>query len=108
MAPCLMGKQVNSENMKKTIMEKQFMYRDETIELFQNLVENKELKINGIKDLNAKELEAFGVKLELSHDKKSTELIKIDLINLSRILLGGQVIFRIWNNIVSLLKCDKH
>ena len=74
-------------------MEKQFMYDDKIIEAFQNLLESKELKINGIKDLNAKELVTFGVKIGLSHEKKSSELIKIDLINLSKILLGGQVNF---------------
>ena len=92
MAPCLLGKKVNSETFKKTIMEKQFTYKDETIQSFQELVENKELKINGIKDLSGKEIEDFGAKLGLSHDKKSAEVVKIDLINLCNIFLGGQVI----------------
>ena len=54
MAPCLLGKKVNSENLKKTIMEKEFTFKQETIELFQELVEKKIIKINGIKDLQTK------------------------------------------------------
>ena len=49
MAPCLLGKQINSENLKKTIMEKQFMYEAKIIEAFQKLVESKELRINSIR-----------------------------------------------------------
>ena len=74
-------------------MEKEFTYKEETIQIFQDLVEKKELKINGIKELSVKELEDHGAKLGLLHDKKSAELLKIDLINLSSIFLGGQVIF---------------
>ena len=92
MAPCLMGRKVNNERLKKTIMEKQFTYSDETIQNFQGLVENKEIRINGINELSVKQLEAFGRKLELQHDKKSGEMLKHDLINLSNIFLGGQVI----------------
>ena len=92
MAPCLMGKKVNNEILKKTIMEKQFTYTDETIQNFQELVDKKEIRISGIKDLNVKELGVVGAKLKLLHDKKKGEMIKIDLINLSKIFLGGQVI----------------
>lgn len=90
-APCLLREQINNEREKKTIMEKQYEYTDETIDLFQDLVQKKEIRLNGIKDINAKELGVLGAKLKLSHDKKSGEMIKIDLINLSKILLGGQV-----------------
>ena len=41
--PSLTGKQVNNERCKKTIMEKQFEYSDETIQTFQELVEEKEI-----------------------------------------------------------------
>ena len=51
------------------------------------------MKINGIKDLSNKELDEFGGKLGLAQPNKSRELIKIDLINLSKIVLGGQVIY---------------
>ena len=91
-APCLLRKQVNNERSKKTIMEKQFDYSEETIQIFQHLVGRKEIKINGIKDLDAKELVALGEKLKLVHEKKSGEMLRTDLINLTNIFLGGQVI----------------
>ena len=91
MAPCLLRKQVNNERLKKTIMEKQFEYKEETIQIFQDLVERKEIRINGIKDLDAKDLGALGTKLQLMHGKKTGEMLRTDLINLTNIFLGCQV-----------------
>ena len=90
MAPCLLGKKVNSENLKKTIMEKEFTFKQETIELFQEITEKKIIKINGIKDLQTKDLLSMGERLGLLNDKKTAEMIKIDLVNLSKIFLGGR------------------
>ena len=95
MAPCLLRKQVNNERLKKTIMEKQFEYSEETIQIFQDLVGRKEIKINGIKDLDGKALGALSEKLKLVHEKKSGEMLRTDLINLTNIFLGGQVIHKI-------------
>ena len=94
MAPCLFGNKVNSEYLKKSIMEKEFSYTEDTIQVFQYLVEKKEVRINRIGELTGKELEDLGKKLGLVHSKKSLELIKIDIINLSKIFLGGQVILQ--------------
>ena len=91
MPSCLMRKQINNERLKKTIMEKQFSYSDEIVEKFQDLVAKKELRINGIKDLHGKDLDELGVKLGIQHDKKSGEMLRHDLVNLSNIFLGGQV-----------------
>ena len=52
---------------------------------------SKEIKISRIKDLTVKDLQDYGAKLGLLKKKKSGELLKIDLINLSNIFLGGQV-----------------
>ena len=93
MPPCLLGKKVNSEKLKKTIMEKEFSFEDETIMKFQQLVEKKVIKINSIKDLTVKQLEAFGAQLGILGQKKSGEMLKVDLINLSNIFLGGQVVY---------------
>ena len=88
----LLRKQVNNERLKQTIMEKQYEYKDETIEMFQDMVQTKEVRINGIKDLSVKQLGILGEKLNLANNKKTGEMIKIDLINLSNIFLGGQVV----------------
>ena len=89
MPPCLLGQKVNSEKLKKTIMEKELSFEDET----QQLVEKKVIKINSIKDLTVKQLEAFGAQLGILGQKKSGEMLKVDLINLSNIFLGGQVVY---------------
>ena len=89
--PVLLGKQINSERLKKTIMEKEFSYSDETLETFMDLVESKEIKINSIYDMKAPQLKQLSEKLGISHPKKSTEILKIDLTNLAKIFIGGQV-----------------
>ena len=72
-------------------MERRFEYSEETIQTFQELVEEKEIRLNGIKDLSVTQLQAIGSKLDILHGKKSGEVLKNDLINLSNIFLGGQV-----------------
>jgi hypothetical protein len=91
MAPCLMRKQVNNDIGKKTLMEKEFQYEAETMETFMRLVESKELKISGISELKVPELNNLSKQLGIYVAKKSGELMKIDLINLSKIFLAGQV-----------------
>ena len=94
MPPKLMGRKVNSESSKKTIMEKEYSYSEETLLKFQELVEKGSLKIGRLGDLTKKELDALGATLGLASKKKSGEFLKLDLINLSNIFLGGQVIFK--------------
>jgi len=90
MPPKLMGRKVNSESSKKTIMEKEYSYSEETLLKFQELVEKGSLKIGRLGDLTKKELDALGATLGLASKKKSGEFLKLDLINLSNIFLGGQ------------------
>ena len=90
-APCLTGKQVNNESSKKTIMQKQFQYSNQTMQYFQELVEKKEISINRIKDLSGKERKEIAKKINIFDERKSSEMLKNDLINLSNIFLGGQV-----------------
>ena len=90
-APCLTGKQVNNEQLKKTIMQKLFQYPEHTIQAFQELVENKEIRLSRIKDLRGNEIQELAKKLSILDERKSAEMLKNDLINLSNIFLGGQV-----------------
>ena len=89
--PALLGKQTNTEQAKKTLMEKEFSYTDETLEAFMELVENKEVKVNGIHDMKSQELKDVAEKLGIYDPKKSSELLKIDLTNIAKIFIGGQV-----------------
>ena len=41
MAPCLLAKQVNNDKTKKTIMEKEYSFTEETLQKFQEMVERK-------------------------------------------------------------------
>ena len=91
-APSIIGKQVNNENKKKTLMEKTFEYKNETLETFISLVDNKEIKINGISDIQLNNLKDLSKQLGIYHKDKTGEIMRTDLINLSKIFLGGQVV----------------
>ena len=95
MAPCLLRKQINNENLKKTIMEKQFDYDVDTFREFENMVSTGMLKMNQIHMLSVPELKSIGEKLNLMNGNKTVELLKIDLINLSNMLIGGQVLYNL-------------
>ena len=90
-APGLIRKQVNNDYQKETLMEKEFKYKEDTLGMFQTLVDTKELKIGTINDLKLPELQAFSRRLGIYSDKKTGEIMKIDLINLSKTFLPGQV-----------------
>ena len=91
----LLSKQVNNDKTKKTIMEKLYTFAPETLKNFQEMVEKKQIKLSGIKDLTVQELQKIGDKLGLlsnkKAEKKSGEIIRNDLIKLTNIFLGGQV-----------------
>ena len=91
-APSIIGKQVNNEIKKKTLMEKTFEYKNETLETFISLVDNKEIKINGISDIQLNNLKDLSKQLGIYHKDKTGEIMRTDLINLSKIFLGGQVV----------------
>jgi hypothetical protein len=91
-APSIIGKQVNNENKKKTLMEKTFEYKNKTLETFISLVDNKEIKINGISDIQLNNLKDLSKQLGIYHKDKTGEIMRTDLINLSKIFLGGQVV----------------
>ena len=55
------------------------------------LVDQKRIVINKIADLKSSELTELSKKLGIFNHKKTGEMMRIDLINLSKILLGGQV-----------------
>ena len=90
-APSLIKKQVNNDFRKETLMEKEFSYKEEALAMFITLVDTKGLKINRIPDLTLPEVRDLSKQLGIYSDKKSGELLKIDLINLSKIFLAGQV-----------------
>ena len=89
--PSLLRSQVNNDVTKKTLMEKKFTYTEETLDRFIRMVETKQIKINSISDLAIVELKEISKELGIFDAKKSGELMKNDLINLSKIFLGGQV-----------------
>ena len=72
-------------------MEKEFKYEVETLDTFMKLVETREIRISGISGLSVAELKKLSKQLGIYNDKKSGELMKIDLLNLSKIFLAGQV-----------------
>ena len=90
-APTLIRKQVNNDATKQSIMEKEFKYEEETLNIFQTLIDSKQLKISNIPNLKLSELQMLATQLGIFAAKKTGEIIRIDLTNLSKILLAGQV-----------------
>ena len=85
--------EVNSDWTKKSLMEREFSYTEEALAQFIQLVETRRIKINSISDLSSAELSELSREIGVYDAKKSAELMKIDLINLSKIFLAGQVLF---------------
>ena len=88
--PSVIGKQVNNEYKKKTLMEKSFEYTEETLATFIQLIDEKKLKINKIQNLSSQDLRDLSVQLGIYHKDKTGEIIRTDLLNLSKIFLAGQ------------------
>lgn len=89
--PSILRKQVNNEAMKQSIMERKFSYNEENLGAFIELLDKKELDITRISELPGRELTRLAKKIGIYNEKKTGEIIKIDLHNLSKIFLGGQV-----------------
>ena len=70
-------------------MEKDFSYEKETLEKFQAMIDSKEVNIKSVGDLSSNHLKDIVNKLGIYHSKKSNEMMKTDVINLSKIILGG-------------------
>ena len=90
-APSLLRKQVNNDILKQTLMEKEFSYQPETLQTFMSLVDSNVIKLNQISDLTVSELTHLSKQLDIYSAKKSGEVMKNDMINLSKTLLAGQV-----------------
>ena len=88
MAPAMTNKMVNNEASKKTIMDKEFTYEKKTLESLVALVDAKEVNLKSVGDYSHKELKEIATKLEITHPSKSNEMLKTDIVNLSKILLG--------------------
>lgn len=88
MAPCMMRQSINSEALKKSIMEKEFSYDRDLLEKFQRLLDNKEVNLRNINDLGSKQIKEISIKLGIFDPSKSTEILKTDLVNLQKIVVG--------------------
>lgn len=84
MAKSLKGSKLNNDVSKKTIMEKEFTYSTDTLEKFQGMIDSREFNIKSIGDLPTKELKVIGEKIGIAHASKSNEVLKSDIVNLSK------------------------
>ena len=83
-----MRQSINSEALKKSIMEKEFSYDRDLLEKFQRLLDNKEVNLRNINDLGSKRIKEISIKLGIFDPSKSTEILKTDLVNLQKIVVG--------------------
>ena len=90
--PSMIRQQINNDVQKQTIMEKKFQYSEDTLKMFQDLVSSKKFKIGSTPGLSIDELKELSKMLGTYSSKKTGEIMKIDLINLSKIFMGGQVL----------------
>ena len=76
---------VNYDVNKKTLMEKEFKYDEETLIKFQEMIDEKEVNIKSIGELAPKDLKVIADKLGINNSSKSGEVLKTDLVNLSKV-----------------------
>ena len=88
MAPCISRRSINREVLKKTIMEKEFSYDQQVLEEFHNLIDSKELSIMNLGELRSAKVREIAVKLGLYNTSKSIEVLRKDLVNLQKVVLG--------------------
>lgn len=79
------GNMVNYDVNKKTLMEKEFKYDEETLIKFQEMIDEKEVNIKSIGELAPKDLKVIADKLGINNSSKSGEVLKTDLVNLSKV-----------------------
>ena len=79
------GNMVNYDVNKKTLMEKEFKYDEETLIKFQEMIDEKEFNIKSIGELAPKDLKVIADKLGINNSSKSGEVLKTDLVNLSKV-----------------------
>jgi hypothetical protein len=91
--PSMIRQQINNDVQKQTIMEKKFQYSEDTLKIFQDMVSSKKFKIGSTPGLSLDELKELSRMLGTYSSKKTGEIMKIDLINLSKIFMGGQVLY---------------
>ena len=89
----MIRQQINNDVQKQTIMEKKFQYSEDTLKIFQDMVSSKKFKIGSTPGLSLDELKELSRMLGTYSSKKTGEIMKIDLINLSKIFMGGQVLY---------------
>ena len=90
MPKSLLGKQVNSDVDKKSLLDKTIVYDSVTFTKFTEMIDSG-FDILSIDNLNAEDLKILGRKISLKNiGQKSGEMIRNELKNMSKHLLAGQ------------------
>ena len=63
-APGLLGKQINNDFQKKSLLDKEIKYKQETFIEFHRFIENRELNILSVSTMNVPELKEWARKLK--------------------------------------------
>ena len=91
-APGLLGKQINNDFQKKSLLDKEIKYKQETFIEFHRFIENRELNILSVSTMNVPELKEWARKLKLENvADKSGELLRKEVTNLVKVFVAGQV-----------------
>ena len=89
-APSMLGNAVNNDISKKTLMEKEFKYEEDTLKKFQELITKKEVDLKNVGNIDKKRLKEITEIIGLYNPSKTGEMMRTDLVNLTNIILCGQ------------------
>lgn len=79
MAPCLIGKQVNSDVEKKSLIDKTIEYKKETFSNFHRLVQEKKINILSIHKMTYVELKQIMDELDVPVGDRNATLLRSEL-----------------------------
>ena len=80
MTTCISGRSINRI--------KEFSYDQQVLEEFHNLIDSKELSIMNLGELRSAKVRETALKLGLYNTSKSIEVLRKDLVNLQKVVLG--------------------
>ena len=91
-APAMLGNAVNNDISKKTLMEKEFKYEEDTLKKFQELITKKEVDLKNVGNIDKKRLKEITEIIGLYNPSKTGEIMETDLVNLTNISLHTSVV----------------
>ena len=91
MAPSLVGKQVNRDVDKKSLLDKEIEYNKDAYKTFCKLIQEKKINILNIHKMTLAELKSIMNELDVPIGERNATLLRTELENMAKIFMAGQV-----------------